>query len=128
MSKGLGYWVSLGIVITHRSLIIVGVIVGRGIVRRQAIRFFYDSNKFLRHIDEFDVNRLAVNDEDATPSCIRIKKSNKNNWTYLADFDATTGTDETDIVASDTDNGINQRLHMVLSITITFTDQRATIY
>ena len=65
---------------------------------------FYDPNKiFPRHIDEPDVNRLAVNDEDNPHLALELRKATRITGFATADFDATKAADETDIVASDTD-------------------------
>ena len=65
---------------------------------------FYDPNKiFPRHIDEPDVNRLAVNDEDNPHLALELRKATRTTGLATADFDATKAADESDIIASDTD-------------------------
>ena len=65
---------------------------------------FYDPNKiFPRHIDEPDVNRLAVNDEDNPHLALELRKATRATGLATADFDATTAADASAIVASDTD-------------------------
>ena len=65
---------------------------------------FYDPNKiFPRHIDEPDVNRLAVNDEDNPHLALELRKATRTTGFATADFDATKAADASDIVASDTD-------------------------
>ena len=66
---------------------------------------FYDPNKiFPRHIDEPDVNRLAVNDEDNPHLALELRRATRITGLATADFDATTAADNSVISASDTDN------------------------
>jgi len=72
---------------------------------------FYDPNKiFPRHIDEPDTNRLAVNlkDDDGNEInphlALELRRATRITGLATADFDATKAADNSDIVASDTDN------------------------
>ena len=65
---------------------------------------FYDPNKiFPRHINEPDINRLAVNDEDNPHLGLELRKATRITGLATADFDATTAADASAITASDTD-------------------------
>ena len=71
---------------------------------------FYDPNKiFPRHINEPDVNRLAVNAKDKNGNeinphlALELRRATRIIGLATADFDATTAADGSSISASDTD-------------------------
>ena len=90
--------------------IVVGSLPGRPI-EEAGTTGFYDPNKiFPRHINEPDVNRLAVNqkDDDGNETnphlSLELRRATRITGLATADFDATKAADGSDIVASDTDN------------------------
>ena len=83
--------------------VVLGALPGRPIEEAGSTGF-YDPNKiFPRHINEPDVNRLAVNDEDNPHLALELRKATRATGLATADFDATTAADASAIVASDTD-------------------------
>ena len=83
--------------------VVLGSLPGRPIEEAGSTGF-YDPNKiFPRHINEPDVNRLAVNDEDNPHLALELRKATRATGLATADFDATTAADASAIVASDTD-------------------------
>ena len=90
--------------------IVVGSLPGRPI-EEAGNTGFYDPNKiFPRHINEPDVNRLAVNEKDDDGNetnphlSLELRRATRITGLATADFDATKAADGSDIVASDTDN------------------------
>ena len=90
--------------------IVLGSLPGRP-VEEAGDTGFYDPNKiFPRHINEPDVNRLAVNakDEDGNETnphlALELRRSTRITGVATADFDATTAADASAITSSDTDN------------------------
>ena len=90
--------------------IVVGSLPGRPI-EEAGNTGFYDPNKiFPRHINEPDVNRLAVNEKDDDGNetnphlSLELRRATRITGLATADFDATTAADGSDINASDTDN------------------------
>ena len=89
--------------------IVVGSLPGRPI-EEAGDTGFYDPNKiFPRHINEPDVNRLAVNEKDDDGNetnphlSLELRRATRITGLATADFDATKAADASDIVASDTD-------------------------
>jgi len=83
--------------------IIIGSLPGRPTEEAQSSGF-YDPNKiFPRHINEPDVNRLAVNSEDNPHLGLELRKATRITGLATADFDATTAADASAITSSDTD-------------------------
>tara|TARA_Y100000780_G_scaffold148426_1_gene133707 strand:- start:270 stop:1244 length:975 start_codon:yes stop_codon:yes gene_type:complete len=66
---------------------------------------FYDPNKiYPKHIDEPDVNRLAVNDADKLAPSLVTRREGRITGIATADFDALTAANSYAIAASDTDS------------------------
>ena len=66
---------------------------------------FYDPNKiYPKHIDEPDVNRLAVNDSDKLAPSLVTRREGRITGIATADFDALTAANSYAIAASDTDS------------------------
>ncbi len=85
--------------------VILGTLPGRPIENANTTSGFYDPNGiYPRHINEVDMNRLAVNDEDNPHLALELRKATRVQNVATATFDLTSNANNDTIEASLADN------------------------